>query len=287
MCTKPRSSFAAVLSTPVFSVIGRRPTAIKTFSAVTFRIAGLALENDGRALRTFFTLSTLASVSMRMPRFLKAFISSAEISSSSSGTARGNISRMVTSAPKVLENRSELNAHRSGANDHQRFRNRRQFQNFSIGENRLAVDLNARQRARIRARREHRIRRLDLGFLAVFLHRDAARPGDASPAGDRFHFAFAEEKFDAFGVLIDDFLFARQDRRPIHFHIFHVEAEFRGVLEGVVNFRVMQQHFGGDAADVQAGAADVGIFLNDRGFQSVLPGANRGYIAARSAADNH
>ena len=38
-----------------------------------------------------------------MPRFLKSRSSSLLISSSSTGTTRGSISRMVTSAPKLLK----------------------------------------------------------------------------------------------------------------------------------------------------------------------------------------
>ena len=38
-----------------------------------------------------------------MPRFLNSRSSSFEISSSSTGTTRGSISRMVTSAPKLLK----------------------------------------------------------------------------------------------------------------------------------------------------------------------------------------
>ena len=87
--------------------------------------------------------------------------------------------------------------------------------------------------------------------------------------------------------LLTIFCFAREDRRPVHFHIFHFEAEFGGALEVVVDFGVMQEHFRGNAADVQAGAADVGIFFDDGGLQPILPGANRGDVPARSAADNH
>ena len=85
----------------------------------------------------------------------------------------------------------------------------------------------------------------------------ATRPGPAQRPQPcmRLHFVLAEEKFDAFGVLVDDLVLARQHRRPIQLELGDLDAELLGVLEVVVDFRVMQQHLGGDAADVQAGAA--------------------------------
>ena len=43
---------------------------------------------------------------------------------------------------------------------------------------------------------------------------------------------------------------------------------------------------GRDAADVQAGAAQLVVFFNERGFQSVLTGADRGGVPGRPAADD-
>ena len=49
----------------------------------------------------------------------------------------------------------------------------------------------------------------------------------------------------------------------------------------------MQERFGGNAADVQARAAQFRIFLNHRGLEAVLSGADRSGVATRPAADNH
>ena len=54
-------------------------------------------------LPVFLTFSALAPVSTRIPCFLKVFSSSFEISSSSTGTMRGNISSTVTFVPKRLK----------------------------------------------------------------------------------------------------------------------------------------------------------------------------------------
>ena len=89
------------------------------------------------------------------------------------------------------------------------------------------------------------------------------------------------------GMFLDDFVFAGEHRRPIDLHVFHFEAEFLGVLEIVVNVGVVQENLRGDAAHVQAGAAEKRVLFDDGGLQSPLPGANRGDVAARSAADDH
>src|SRR5882757_6510660 len=101
-----------------------------------------------------------------------------------------------------------------------------------------------------------------------------------------FHFIFLEQELDALGVFFYDLVFARQDVGPIDFQAADLEAQLRAVFEMVVNVGVVQQHFGGDAANVQAGAAEKGIFLHHDGLETQLAGTNGGYIPARSAADN-
>ncbi len=59
-----------------------------------------------------------------------------------------------------------------------------------------------------------------------------------------------------------------------------------GVHEVLPHVGRMEQRLGRDAAHLQAGAAQLGIFFNDRGLQSVLTGANRRGVAAW-ATPNH
>src|SRR5882757_7696649 len=70
------------------------------------------------------------------------------------------------------------------------------------------------------------------------------------------------------------------------FQATNLEAQLRAVFEMVVNIGVMEQHFGGNAADVQAGAAEKGVFLHHDGLEAQLAGTDGGYVSARSAADN-
>ena len=64
-------------------------------------------------------------------------------------------------------------------------------------------------------------------------------------------------------MFVDYFLLTLEDRVPIYLHVFHFESEFRGALEVLIDFRVIEQHFGGDTPDVKARSADVAVFLND------------------------
>jgi hypothetical protein len=47
-----------------------------------------------------------------------------------------------------------------------------------------------------------------------------------------------------------------------------------------------QHLLGGDATAKRAGSAQAGVFLNNRGLQTQLPGANCGHISAWSTTDN-
>ena len=68
--------------------------------------------------------------------------------------------------------------------------------------------------------------------------------------------------------------------------IIAVDALLVGVQEVLPDFGGMEQRLGGNATDVQAGAAEFGILLDDCCFQSVLTGADRRGVAAGAAADN-
>ena len=87
-------------------------------------------------------------------------------------------------------------------------------------------------------------------------------------------------------MLVDNLFLARQHHRPVERELLHVDAEFLGVLERVVDFGVVQKDFRGDAADVQASAAQKAIFFNDYSFEPPLRGPNRGVISSRAATDD-
>ena len=117
------------------------------------------------------------------------------------------------------------------------------------------------------------------------LPRAPARPSGPSPACVSTLFLRKRNSMPLACLLTMLFL-ARQHRRPIELELGDLDAEFLGVLERVVDFGVVQQHLGGNAADVQAGAAEKAVLLDDQRLQSPLRGANGGDVAARSAADD-
>src|ERR1700681_1655133 len=127
---------------------------------------------------------------------------------------------------------------------------------------------------------------LGLGGLAAVLDADAPRARPPAPSLHRFNLVFAEQELDAFRVFVDDLFLARQRRRPVQRELLHVNAEFLGILERVVYFGVVQQDFRGDAADVQACAAQVAIFFNNYSFQPPLRGPNRSVISPRTTTDD-
>src|SRR6266851_362885 len=92
--------------------------------------------------------------------------------------------------------------------------------------------------------------------------------------------------FDAFRMLLDDFVFSREDVGPVDFQPADFETQLGAILELIVNLGVMQQHLGGNAANVQAGPAQVGILFHNNDFQAKLARADRRHVPARTASDN-
>jgi hypothetical protein len=88
-------------------------------------------------------------------------------------------------------------------------------------------------------------------------------------------------------VFGDDFCFAVLDGGPVELAgVDAFDAEFFGVFQVIPEFGVEEQRLGGNAADVQAGAAEESVFFDERGFQAVLAGADGGGVSGGAAADD-
>src|SRR5260370_16593703 len=72
-----------------------------------------------------------------------------------------------------------------------------------------------------------------------------------------------------------DFVFSRQDIGPVDFQPADLEPQLRAILELIVNLGVMEQHFCGNAADVQAGAAEKGGLFHHHRLQSKFASTHR------------
>ncbi len=88
-------------------------------------------------------------------------------------------------------------------------------------------------------------------------------------------------------MLVDNSLLAILDRSPVHRDSRRIfQAKFRAFFYVVVDLGVKQQGLGRNTADMQTGAAEVWVFLDQRGLQAQLTRANGGGVSGRAAADD-
>src|SRR5580704_5119654 len=182
--------------------------------------------------------------------------------------------------------RCELDADSASADNDQRFRNVRQFEDRAVGENLLVIGLDAGERFGFGTTDEKNVASLYRRSLAILFDGNLSRTGVFPPALHPFDFVFLEQKLDPFGVLGDDFVFARQDVGPIDYQAGNLEPEFGAVFEVIVDIGVVKKDFRGDAADVKASAAEKGILFNYDRFETKFAGADGGNVAARTTANN-
>src|SRR5690606_7600316 len=69
-------------------------------------------------------------------------------------------------------------------------------------------------------------------------------------------------------------------------HVVHFDAKGRGPPDLIQQARAVEQRLGGDAAPVEADAAQ-GVFFDESHAQTQLAGADGAYVAPRTAADDN
>ena len=153
-------------------------------------------------------------VSTRILFFRNTRSSSFEISSSSTGTMRGSISRTVTSVPKRLKTEANSTPTAPAPMIASVLRNRGEIQNFDVGQDALGVGLQARQHARFRSRRQQDVLRLERlrPLLAASLPR-CPSPFSTRVSLDPFDLVLLHQELDALGMLGDDLVLAVDDLR--------------------------------------------------------------------------
>ena len=113
------------------------------------------------------------------------------------------------------------------------------------------------------------------------------RAGEFAVALDDGDLVLLHQELQSLGVLVDDPLLALLDRSPVQSDAGSVlHAKLGAFLHVVVDFRVEQQGLGRNTADVQAGSAQLVVFLDKGGLQAELAGANGGGVSSRAAADD-
>ncbi len=193
---------------------------------------------------------------------------------------------MLTSRSEAAEHRREFDADRARADHHQRLRHLRQIEDFDIGENEFVVRLEAGQHTRFRSGGDENVLRRERLHAFIGLHFDRARALDRAVPFDDLDLVLLHQKLDAFGVFLHDAVLAVDHLRVIEHRLFNRDTFVGRVVGEAPQFRGMQERLGRNAADMQAGAAQLRVFFNNGGFQTVLARAHRRRVAA-GAATNH
>jgi hypothetical protein len=135
----------------------------------------------------------------------------------------------------------------------------------------------------------------DEGFGAELRHRraidrrdrQAVGRGEARGALDVVDLVFLEEILDAARVLADDLVLPRHHGREIEIDAGDLDAVLGERMLGLGIFlRGLQQRLRGNAADIEAGAAGRAAPVDAGGLEAELRRADRGDIAAGTAADD-
>src|SRR6516162_4763178 len=258
----------------------------KFFSLEALRLAVLVFEGDGDALGVFLDALDGAVREDMDAALLKGLV---ELGGDFLVLDRYDAGQGLKNrdlGAEGVEDGGKLNANRPGADDDECFRDFRQVEDGAVGENLLVVRLDSGESLGFRTAHEKNATGFDGGCLAGLFDAHLARAVVLAPALNPFDLVFLEEEFDSLGMLGDDLALACKDICPVDLQAGDFEAEFRGIFEVVVDIGVMKQDFGRNAANMQTGAAEIGILLDDNGLQPQLAGANGRNIAARPTANN-
>src|SRR6266511_3164265 len=191
-------------------------------------------------------------------------------------------------AAEAAEDRGELNADGTAADDDDRLRDRLQVDGFVARDDALPIDLDPRHAARLRSGRNddfllHRERLLlPLGDF------DLALAGEPSGSLDPIDLVLLEEKLDPAGQTFHDLVLASLD-------LVHVDpggsfAEGKPplfpVLRDLQRVCMLEQRLRRDASPVETGSAKDRRAFDDGGLESQLRGADRGDVAAGPRTDD-
>ena len=146
----------------------------------------------------------------------------------------------------------------------------------------LLVDLDAGKPRDIGAGGDDDVLRLQRLRLAVVgFHLDLAGRDDAAGAAKGFDLVFLEQKVDALDVALDVPVLVFEQRRQIDARRADLDAHLAERVPGLlIKLRGVQHRLRGNAADVEAGAAEGRVLLDDGGLHPKLRGADGADVAA-------
>lgn len=180
---------------------------------------------------------------------------------------------------EALHDGSELHTNGAGADADERLGEILHAENLDVGED-LVAGFVAGNHARVGTGGEHDLLRFDLLLLAFVVDVDGMHAvfggaGEASVAGDDGDLVFLHQVVEAAHMLVDDALLAREYLCPVDGGFVEaVDAVLGAVLGVVEDLCGKQQGFGGHAAYVEAGAAELVACFNERSLEAVLRGAD-------------
>ena len=295
--TKPRSTSAVVVSRPTSSTLVARPAATSSISA---EISAASLPSGPTVRRTPSSSATTLAASNRalvmtlIPRRVKLRSSSLLTSRSSSGTMAGRYSSSVTCAPRSWYIDANSDPHRAGA-DHDDARGHRvRAQDVVRGHDPHAVRDDAGQGLDPGARGEDHVRAaehaLAAGARGAVLAREADPDlrGALEPAAalDPGHVVLLDQAADALPHPGHDLVPALGDLREVHLgRTGQPEAEVPGVADALGERGRLEHRLGGDAAAVEARAADL-VLVHEGDPQPELGAAEGRGVAAGARAED-
>ena len=139
-----------------------------------------------------------------------------------------------------------------------------------------------RERDGLRADRDDRVLEGDLGAVDV----ERVRAGELGGALDDLDVAGLGHAGQAVGELLDGAVLERAHAVEVDLGLAEGDPRAGGLLGVGEHAREVQQRLGGDAADVEADAAEALVALDEHGLQAEVGGAEGGGVAARARADH-
>jgi len=179
--------------------------------------------------------------------------------------------------------RAELEADDAAADDEKPLRDFLQCKRSCRGHDLLFVDLDAGKPRDVGPRGDDDV----LRFYDPVADLNLARGLDPAFALHPLDLVLLEEELDALGVAVDGLVLEGEELLEVDGRRADIDAHLgEGVARFVEEFRGMQQRLGGNAADIEAGAAQRVALLDAGDLEAELRRADRAFISARARPDH-